>query len=369
MNRTEVKIPEGWTYFIHGTNSDKWNINLDVVDNFITTSPISCISEEKAKEEQRQGANTTKDYSRGKGKPFEIRCLIYRDCIRQIDKYDLKSRLSVQEIDRVAKYHFKNSFFGRHECIPKNTRMIKIAKSEIDKLTGEEKKVFWFVPEEFYDRYLEDCEKYPDRNVEAITKDKPLPSWNLDGYNLTKVEKGRIIKGAVAEDIMKNKMAVEDIKEFTQKEYSGDFSTNSIVKLEDKEMIEKILLSQGIDSKANIGVFLVEHEDKEMGGKLYQLYMRDRKGNIKPVKLPTSRGKTQLATNRQAIAINQNGNTILSQGIIKESPLSWALPDGTELNVLLNNNQLEIGKTNKWKTETLKSTSLMKRQNCLEKEI
>ena len=52
MNRTEVKIPEGWTYLIHGTNSDKWNINLDVIDNFITNSPISCISEDHAIEEQ-----------------------------------------------------------------------------------------------------------------------------------------------------------------------------------------------------------------------------------------------------------------------------------------------------------------------------
>lgn len=251
--------------------------------------------------------------------------------------------------------------------------MIKIAKSEIDELTGEEKKVFWYVPEEFYDRYLEDCEKYQARSVEAITKDKPLPSWDLDGYNLIRQEKDKIRNGTdnykVAEDIMKNNTAVEDIKKFTQKEYSGDFSTNAIIKLEDKEMIEKILLSQGIDSKANIGVFLVEHEDKEIGGKIYQLYMRDRKGNIKPVKLPVSRGATQLATNRQAIAINQNANTILSQGIIKKSPLSWELPDGTELNVLLNNNQLEIGKTNKGKTETLKSTSLMQRENDLGKEI
>lgn len=179
MSKTEVKIPEGWTYFIHGTNSDKWDINLDVLDNFIATSAISCISEDVAKEEKDEGANTTKDYSRGKGKPFEIRCLIYRDCIRHIDKFGLKSRLSAKEIDRIAKYYFKNAFFGRHECIPKNTRMIKIAKSDKDELTGEDKKVFWFVPEEFYDRYLEDCERFPDRSVNAITKDEPLPSWDL----------------------------------------------------------------------------------------------------------------------------------------------------------------------------------------------
>ena len=95
--------------------------------------------------------------------------------------------------------------------------MIKIAKSEIDGLTGEEKKVFWFVPEEFYDRYLEDCEKYPDRSAYAITKDKPLPSWNLDGYNLTKEDKDKIKNGVVAEDVKKNKMAVEDIKNLLKK--------------------------------------------------------------------------------------------------------------------------------------------------------
>ena len=76
--------------------------------------------------------------------------------------------------------------------MPRKTRLIKIGKSEKNELTGEEKDVLWFVPEEFYDRYLEDCEKYPDRQVELTTKDKPLPSWSLDGYNLSKEQVDRI---------------------------------------------------------------------------------------------------------------------------------------------------------------------------------
>ena len=186
---------------------------------------------------------------------------------------------------------------------------------------------------------------------------------------MTKEDEDKIKSGynnqKIVEKIMKNKMAIEDIKEFTQKEYSGAFSINSIVKLEDREMIEKILLSQGLDPKANISVFLAEHQDKELGGELYQLYLRDKNGKIRPVKLPTSRGETQLSTDRKAMAISQNGNTILSQGSKKKSPLSWSLPDGTELNVLLNNDQLEIGKTNKWRTETLKTSILIPRENNL----
>ena len=52
MIKKQVELPQGWTYFIHGTNSDRWNINLDVLDSFRTSSAMSCISEEKAQEEQ-----------------------------------------------------------------------------------------------------------------------------------------------------------------------------------------------------------------------------------------------------------------------------------------------------------------------------
>ena len=272
----------------------------------------------------------------------------------------------------MTKYHFKNSFFGRHECIPKNTRLIKIAKSEVDEITGMERKIFWFVPEEFYDRYLEDCQRYPDRIIEVLTKEEPLPSWNLDGYNLTKQEKERIRRGSnnkVDEDIIKSNLEIKEIKSFTEKEYLGAFSTNQIVKIEDGDIRKKVLFSQGIDPNANIEVFLIENEDKEMGGQVYQLYMKDKKGNIKIVNLPTCSGKRQLIANQEIIAQDSKGNKILSKGNIKDSPLSWLLPDGTELNVLIGNNRLEIGKTNISKTNTLKSRCLLHKDNSIEKDL
>ena len=361
--KKEINIPNGWTYFIHGTNTSKWKENINVLDHFSTTSELSCITEQDAKEEIQNGISTTKDYSSGKGKPFEIRCLIYKDCIRHQDVNNLKDRLSPNEIKRLAKYYFNNIFGGRHECVPRKTRLIKIGKSEKNELTGEEKDVLWFVPEEFYDRYLEDCEKYPDRQVELTTKDKPLPSWSLDGYNLSKEQVDRI------RGVPENYNAIQEIKAFTQKEYSGAFETTSIVKLEDKDIVKKILLSQGIDPNANINVFLSQYEDKEQGGEVYQLLMRDRKGRVKEVKLPVSKGESQIVTDRKVMARNENGNIILSPGINKKSPLSWALPDGTELNVLLNKGDIQLAKTENGRTSTIDSNILRKNENSQNRDL
>ena len=294
------------------------------------------------------GISTTKDYSNGKGKPFEIRCIIYRDCVRHADSFNLKSRLSQKEIDRISKYHFKNIFFGRHECVPKKTRMRKIATSEINELTGEEKKIFSFVPEEFYDRYLEDCEKYPDRQVEIQAKEPALKSWDLRGYNLEPEEIGK------PEDYN----AVEEINKY----YQDVHDTSAITKLENQEMVSKILMSQGIDPNAHINIYLTKQIDKEDGKELYQLVMRDRKGNIKPVKLPVSDGEKKVVTNRTPMTKDENGNIIYSTGIERKSPLSWKLQDGTEINVLSENGKLQIGKTFRGMSSVLESKALMNRE-------
>ncbi len=361
--KKEITIPNGWTYFIHGTNTSKWKENLDVLDHFITNSELSCITEKDAKLELQNGISTTKDYSAGIGKPFEIRCLMYEDCLRHTDTHNLKERLSKNEIKRIAKYYFNNIFGGRHECVPRKTRLIKIGKSERDELTGEAKNIFWFVPEEFYDRYLEDCEKYESRKVELTLKDEPLPSWNLDGYHLSKEQLDKI------RGVPENYNAVEEIKEFTNKEYSGAFETSSIVKLEDKETVKKLLASQGIDPNANINIFLAQYEDKEQGGEVYQLLMRDKRGRIRPVKLPVSRGKENLVTDRKEMAKDENDKLILSAGITKESPLSWRLPDGTELNVLLNNNNIQLARTENGRTNSIETNILKKIDNTQSREI
>ena len=226
--------------------------------------------------------------------------------------------------------------------------MRKIATSEINELTGEEKKIFWFVPEEFYDRYLEDCEKYPDRQVEIQAKEPALKSWDLRGYNLEPEEIGK------PEDYN----AVEEINKY----YHDVHDTSAITKLENQEMVSKILMSQGIDPNAHINIYLTKQIDKEDGKELYQLVMRDRKGNIKPVKLPVSNGEKKVVTNRTPMTKDENGNIIYSTGIERKSPLSWKLQDGTEINVLSENGKLQIGKTFRGMSSVLESKALMNRE-------
>ena len=51
MVKQTINIPNGWTYFIHGTNSAKWKYNLNILDGFTTDSELSCITEDEAREE------------------------------------------------------------------------------------------------------------------------------------------------------------------------------------------------------------------------------------------------------------------------------------------------------------------------------
>ena len=127
-------------------------------------------------------------------------------------------------------------------------------------------------------------------------------------------------------------------------------------------MVSKILMSQGIDPNAHINIYLTKQIDKEDGKELYQLVMRDRKGNIKPVKLPVSNGEKKVVTNRTPMTKDENGNIIYSTGIERKSPLSWKLQDGTEINVLSENGKLQIGKTFRGMSSVLESKTLMNRE-------
>ncbi len=53
MVKQTINIPNGWTYFIHGTNSAKWKDNLNILDSFTTDSELSCITEDEAREEMK----------------------------------------------------------------------------------------------------------------------------------------------------------------------------------------------------------------------------------------------------------------------------------------------------------------------------
>lgn len=363
MEDNKVHIPKGWTYLSHGTNSTEWDQDLSTSDSFVTKGDLSCVDIENLLKELESGSNSVNNYALREGEPFEIRCLIYKDCVRHVDKDGLKQRLTKEEIKDIYKYY--SSFFGRHECVPRNTKLIKIATSEKNELTGEDRKVYWFVPEKYYEHYKEDIEKYPDRVVELATSEaskeqEQLPSWDLRNWNLT------------PEEVQEKKPEMMNIED-ALKEYNQDaFDVQNVSQINDSLIKRSLLEHYGMNPDSKIDVFLAELEDNETGENGYCLYMRDKNGKLKELKLPISKENSEVTVDSKLQAVRMEDNKkIYSPGKKTEGLVSWKLYDGMELTVFkTDGDQIKLGKTDQYGREgfieTVNSKN-MKDKNELDK--
>lgn len=53
MNEKEIVIPEGWTYFAHRTNTERWNTDPFTIDVIITNKLMSVVTEKDIYQEVR----------------------------------------------------------------------------------------------------------------------------------------------------------------------------------------------------------------------------------------------------------------------------------------------------------------------------
>lgn len=341
IKQNVVHVPKGWTYLSHGTNTTEFNQDLSNSDSFVTKGNLSCVDIEHLLQELESGYNSVNGNAQRKGEPFEIRCLIYQECMRHVDKHGLKGRLTADEIKDIYRYYA--TFLGRNECVPRNTKLIKIATSEKNELTGESRKVYWFVPEKYYEHYMEDIQKYPDKTIELSTQEPEvekaqLPGWDLRNWNLTPTD-------VQAESPQPKK----DIKD-ALKEYNGDnFATQNVQKLEDTAIRQSLLNHYGMSLDAKIDIFLVGLEDAETGNSGYCLYMMDKNGKLKELKLPISQTSREVIVDSKPQAIRMSDNKIMySPGKQAEGIVSWKLQDGLELTVFkTEDGQVRLGKEDK----------------------
>lgn len=155
------KLPEGWTYLIHGTNTSQWNKEILEGDSFVVKgieAGLYCVEKENAIENQKTGSDVSKIHSQLKQqqgeKDFEIRCLIYKDLRRQKDREEFAGRLTQEEIDDVNRYHTKKPYYP---SVPNGTKLIKLTTTEFDEITNSEKEILWYIPEKYLNHYLKEC--------------------------------------------------------------------------------------------------------------------------------------------------------------------------------------------------------------------
>lgn len=172
MSDNQIIIPEGWTYFAHRTNTDKWEED-PFNEKVITIKRImSVVTEHEIYQElMHYGKNHLQGFSVGKGEPFEIRCLI-------CDPQHLRALDDSNELKNVMlkEFYFDRRNFGgcygqRHHSIPPKEELVVIGISDYDEVFDKPTKIIWTIPRRFIDFYKEEVNNNKNRTIELNTNE------------------------------------------------------------------------------------------------------------------------------------------------------------------------------------------------------
>jgi len=166
MENNQILIPEGWTYFVHRTNTERWQGDPFNNKSIILTRLMSVITEYDIYQEvEHYGKNHAQGYSSGKGTPFEIRCLICELPYLRI----MNSGSEIKTIMLNNFYYDKLNFGGaggqRHHSIPKGEELIVIGIGEYDEITEKNKKIIWTISKRFLEFYKQEIMKNNNRII------------------------------------------------------------------------------------------------------------------------------------------------------------------------------------------------------------
>ena len=163
----KIIIPDGWTYYAHRTNTEKWT-NNPFNDNLIKVNKLmSVVTESDIYQElNHYGKNHFQAYSMGHGEPFEIRCLI-------CDLRHLRTMDDNNEIKQIMlkEFYFDKRNFGgcygqRHHSIPKDEELVVIGIGNHDEVFDKEQKIIWTIPRRFIDFYKEEIKNNNYRTID-----------------------------------------------------------------------------------------------------------------------------------------------------------------------------------------------------------
>lgn len=158
-------IPEGWTYYAHRTNTEKWQEDPFDKDEIRITKIMSVVTESEVHQElMHYGPKAIQAFNLGNGEPFEIRCLI---CdlrhTRELENEEMK------EIMLKEFYYDRRNIGGcygqRHHSIPTDEELVVIGLGEYDEVFEQDKKIIWTIPKRFIGFYQEEIKKGKNRTI------------------------------------------------------------------------------------------------------------------------------------------------------------------------------------------------------------
>ena len=168
-----IVIPEGWIYFAHRSNTERWKEDPSKQEIITTDRLMSVVTEREIYSElAAYGRNHGRGYSSGNGTPFEIRCLI--GDIRYVRAMDDSNPLKNIMINKF--YYDKNNFGGcagqRHHSIPPKEELVVIGIGDHDEVFDKDALIIWTIPRRFIDQYRTDIKKGNNRLIGLHKEEK-----------------------------------------------------------------------------------------------------------------------------------------------------------------------------------------------------
>ena len=159
-----IIIPDGWTYFVHRTNTAKWDTNPFTSETIKLNKLMSTKTENDVLDEVKHfGRKNIVGYSNGQGEPFEIRTLICSlNYLKNVEE-DLKNIM-------YNEFYFDRMNLGgargqRHPSMPKGEELFVLGYGNYDPEHGCERKIIWTIPSRFLSFYKNEIEKDNNRYV------------------------------------------------------------------------------------------------------------------------------------------------------------------------------------------------------------
>ena len=219
MKNGEPRLPENWTYLIHGTQKSRWDEKAIGQDFTVTRIALSCIDKYESDRQKKEDGSydTTKNYQ-GTTSPFQIRVVYMEN--PQISK-SVKKRLSASDFDQDLSREIRRCYGfqgGRHPGIPHGTKLVRVSET----LTKDNIPVYWYVPEKMLSLYREDVMK---QRIAEKVNDLMAMNYELDQY-----------KAFYADDFRRGVTPKENFEEF--RAYHPE--TSAMTKNEDGHMEETL---------------------------------------------------------------------------------------------------------------------------------
>ena len=172
MDDEQIIIPNGWTYYAHRSNTEKWAENPFDEKAIKVKSLMSVVTERDIYEDvRRYGRRSLKGYSVGKGTPFEIRCLI-------CDLKHLREMPNDSEMKKIMldEFYFDRRNFGgacgqRHHSIPPKEELVVLGVGSYDEVYERDSSIIWTIPRRFVEFYKAELKHGENRTISLKAED------------------------------------------------------------------------------------------------------------------------------------------------------------------------------------------------------